>query len=100
MRKHAESEHGEVSSRYNVEIFAHCMSVHGAARKEPAKKQNRPTLGYISSFFGSKVPYKKGDEQQKFFLEDLVLLIAKGYYPLSSVDSLWLRRFSTGLMLV
>ena len=37
---------------------------------------------------------EKNDEHQKTFPEDLVLLIAKGYYPLSSVENMWLKRFA------
>jgi hypothetical protein len=32
-----------------------------------------------SSFFRSKTPYKKQDEGQKLFMEDLVLFTTKGY---------------------
>ncbi len=35
-------------------------------------------------FFGNKIPYKKVDEVQKLFLEDLILLITKGFFPLST----------------
>jgi len=35
-------------------------------------------------------PYKPNDLSQLKFIEDLVLLIAKGYLPLSIVENLWL----------
>ncbi len=43
-------------------------------------------------FFGSKTPYKKQDEAQKSFLEDLVLLMAKGFSPLNTCENVWMWR--------
>jgi hypothetical protein len=43
------------------------------------KKQSKVALGVIFIFWGSKTPYKKQDETQKFFLKELVLLMAKGF---------------------
>jgi hypothetical protein len=37
-------------------------------------------------------PYKKSNPIQMGFIENLVLMIAKGYMPLPIVESLWLRR--------
>jgi hypothetical protein len=42
-------------------------------------------------FFGSKNPYKHGDEAQQLFLEDLVLYICKKYKPLSTFENIWLQ---------
>jgi hypothetical protein len=48
-------------------------------------------LRQISSFFGNPIPYKKHEECQKTFLEDLVLLIAKGFFLLSSCENIWMQ---------
>jgi hypothetical protein len=36
--------------------------------------------------------YKKNNEQQKHFLENLVFYICKGYIPLSSCENVWFQR--------
>jgi hypothetical protein len=46
----------------------------------------------ISSFFGSKTPYKRHDGAQKLLLENLMLLISKGYFPLSTCENVWMCR--------
>ena len=51
-------------------------------------------------FFNSSVPYKKHNEQQKSFIKDLVLLIVKGYHPLSSVENIWLKQLLCAKTLV
>jgi hypothetical protein len=47
-------------------------------------------LCQISSFFGSPTPYKK-HECQKTFLQDMVFLIAKGFFYLSTCKNLWMQ---------
>jgi hypothetical protein len=47
-------------------------------------------LCQISSFFGSPTPYKK-HECQKTFLPDMVFLVAKGFFYLSSCKNLWMQ---------
>jgi hypothetical protein len=42
----------------------------------------------------AKPPYKNQDEAQKLFLEDLMLLIAKGYLPLSTCENLCMHRLA------
>jgi hypothetical protein len=37
---------------------------------------------YNLCVFGAKTPYKKLNEAQQLFLEDLVLLATKGFFPL------------------
>jgi hypothetical protein len=59
---------------------------------EGRKNQTSSTF-VITSFFGATNPYKKIDEQQQQFIEDLVLYICKGYKPLSTWENVWLWRF-------
>ena len=61
---------------------------------QPTKKYERETPWAISTFSVSTNEYRKNDEHQKAFLEDLIFLIAKGYYPLRSVENMWLRQFA------
>jgi hypothetical protein len=46
----------------------------------------------ILTFLGNKTPCKKQNEVQKLFLEDLVLIIAKGFFPLSICENIWMHR--------
>jgi hypothetical protein len=43
---------------------------------------------------GSKIPYKKQNETQKPFLEDMLLFIAKEFFPLSSCENVWMHRLA------
>jgi preprotein translocase subunit SecB len=45
----------------------------------------------------SKTPYKKQDETQKLFLEDLVLLMAKGFFPLSTCENVQMWKLALRL---
>ncbi len=47
----------------------------------PTKKRPKVAPGQISSFFGNPIPYKKHEEYQKGFLQDLVLFTTKGFFP-------------------
>jgi hypothetical protein len=64
---------------------------------QPTKKQSKVALSVISTFFGSKTPYKKQDETQKLFLEDLMLLTAKGFFLLSTCENVWMQRLTLRL---
>jgi len=44
-------------------------------------------LNTIIDFFSNQIPYKLNDLIQQMFIEDLVLLIAKGYMPLVMVET-------------
>jgi len=57
-----------------------------------AKKRFKITPGVIFIFFRNKTPYKKQDGPQKLFLEDLVLLTAKGFFPLRTCENVWMWR--------
>ena len=94
IRKHVEHEHGEVSSRFYRDIVECSLKPAVLSDRQPAKKCERVTPGAISAFFGSTKCVKNNDEHQKAFLEDIVLLIAKRYYPLSSVENMWFRQFA------
>jgi hypothetical protein len=59
---------------------------------QSGKKQPRPSGCAITSYFGVTNHYKKSNEAQQQFLEDLVLYTCKGYKPLSTCDNIWLRR--------
>jgi hypothetical protein len=46
----------------------------------------------IINFLGGMKHYKKSNPIQMGFTEDFVLMIAKGYMPLSIVESPWLKQ--------
>jgi hypothetical protein len=56
-----------------------------------AKKHSKVAPSAISTFFGTKIPYKKLDEVQQLFLKHLVLLIAKGF-SLSTCENIWMQK--------
>ena len=90
MKKHVERDHQQEFVRYSK----HAKEIEDAARDERQKGKKRKSLppSSITEFFSSAQPYKKCDTMQIRFIEDLVLLIAKGNIPLSMVENPWLRR--------
>jgi hypothetical protein len=58
--------------------------------KQVAKKRTFPP-SQITNFFGSQKYNSQSNQTQQDFLEDLMLYNAKGYYPLSFIENLWLR---------
>ena len=73
-------KHSEVSNRFYRDIAECSMNPAVLGDRQPTKNCERVILGAILAFFGSTNVIKKKDEYQKAFLEDLVLLIARGYY--------------------
>jgi hypothetical protein len=61
-------------------------------KQKKCKQKAFATPIIIMKFFGNVRPYKKSNLIQLGFIEDLVLMIAKGYMPLSIVESPWLRQ--------
>ncbi len=51
-------------------------------------------MASIANFFNSGVPYKKTNLIQKKFLKGSILHITKGYCPLSSIETISLKRFT------
>jgi hypothetical protein len=51
------------------------------------KRRKIMALNTIIDFFSNQIPYKLNDLIQQMFIEDLVLLIAKGYMPLVMVET-------------
>ncbi len=56
------------------------------------KKRVRPSGSAIITFFWATIPYKKSDETQYNFFEDLVFYICKGYRSLSTCENVLLMR--------
>jgi hypothetical protein len=61
----------------------------GCRAMQLTKKHSKVALSAISIFLGSKIPYKKLDEVQQLFLEDLILLITKGF-SLGMCENIWM----------
>jgi hypothetical protein len=59
---------------------------------QSAKNMKKSNACSIVNFFNIKGPYKKTNHVQKQFLKDLLFYIAKGYYPLSSIENIWLKK--------
>jgi len=104
MKYHIEALHLKLLLAYVIEHFVH-DSVTGSQKRNDecgrlmqlAKKCTKVTTRAISSFFGSKTLYKRHDETQKLLLEDLMLLIAKGYFPLNTYENVWMHRLALRL---
>jgi len=58
--------------------------------RQPGKKKICPFSFAIIDFFGAINLYKKIDEHQQQFLEDLVIYIYKVYKIFSSCENIWL----------
>ena len=87
MKNHVMNEHLTEFQRYKASL----TELEESARQKTKKRKGvQPSA--ITEFFAGHKSYHKGDVQQKHFLEDLVLFIAKGYETLAVVESLWLRR--------
>lgn len=56
------------------------------------KKRIRPSSFVITIYVGSTNLYKKTNEAQQMFIEDLVLYICKGYWTFSTIKNIWLSR--------
>jgi hypothetical protein len=46
------------------------------------------TLRFIFAFFNSTTTYKKLDEEQKFVIDNLVLVVVKGLFLLNIVENI------------
>jgi hypothetical protein len=64
---------------------------------QPIKKCQKVAQNAICFFFGSKIPFKKQDEVQKIFLDDLMLLTTKGFSSLNTCDNIWMHRLALKL---
>ncbi len=97
MKRHVEFEHFELVTTY-VEQLVTTNNILGTQAMgdasyriiQLAKKHSKITPSVISAFFGSTTPYKKQDEAPKFFLEELVLVTTKGFFPLSTCENVWM----------
>ncbi len=61
----------------------------GCKAMQLTKKRSKVAPSAISIVFGSKIPYKKLNEVQQLFPEDLVLLTVKGF-SLSTCENIWM----------
>jgi hypothetical protein len=61
-------------------------------KTQKCKQRASTTPIAINNFFGSVRPYKKSNSIEMGFIEDLVLIITKGYMLLSIVENPWLKR--------
>jgi hypothetical protein len=46
------------------------------------------TLRFIFAFFNNTTTYKKFDEEQKFVIDNLVLVVVKGLFLLNIVENI------------
>ena len=84
MKNHVMNEHLTEFQRYKATLTV--LEESEAARQKTKKRKDvQPSA--ITEFFAGQKSYHKGDVQQKHFLEDLVLFIAKGYETLAVVES-------------
>jgi hypothetical protein len=104
MKRHVEFEHFELVTTYVEQLAiadnisrSQAMGDVGCRTIQLTKKRSKITPSVIFAFFGSTTPYKKQDEAQKLFLEDLVLLTTKGLFPLSTCQNVWMWRLALRL---
>jgi hypothetical protein len=58
--------------------------------REPTKKWVHVTPSAIFVFFSFTNQFKKDNETQVCFLEDVMLFVIKGYLPMKPIESIWL----------
>ncbi len=98
LKIHVESEHlelltifvEEVAIVHNITSSQIAHANEGYRAMEVAKKSSKVVLGVFLAFFGSKTPYKKLNEAQQLFLKYLIMLTAKGFFPLSTCENIWM----------
>ncbi len=103
MKRHVEFKHFELVTTY-VEQFAitdnisksQAMCDVSCRTIQLTKKHSKITPSVISAFFGSTILYKKQYENQKLFLEDLMLLTTKRL-PLNTCQNVWMWRLALRL---
>jgi hypothetical protein len=80
MKKHVTNERPNL-----VKYMVHKTILEGedSSKRQKCKSRAFVTLMAIMIFFGGVKPYKKSNPMQMGFIEDLVLMIVKGYMPLS-----------------
>jgi hypothetical protein len=91
MRSHVESMHLKLVTHRKLTIIKELV-IAASHSQQFGKKWFGPSKCVITPYFGVTSPYKKSDEAQQQFLEDLVLYTCKGYKPLSTCDNIWLKR--------
>jgi hypothetical protein len=87
-KKHIDNEHEAIVAKYVL----HCKNENEASISghEKSKKCKWATPFAIIEFFSNVWSFKSSNPLQLLFIEDLVLLITKGYVPLSTMESSWL----------
>jgi hypothetical protein len=78
LRKHVNVDHSNVLKKFEKEV--NCLL--RQEEKQPSKRRSNISYISISSFVFARKPFKKEDVQQKYFLEDLNLLVVKNHLPL------------------
>jgi len=73
---------------YVSEIIQWCFAKTNISQKQSSKVQKVITLRFVFAFFNSNTTYKKLDEEQKFVIDDLVLVIVKGLFSLNIVENI------------
>jgi hypothetical protein len=86
LKKHMDVKHGQFAKKLDEEVNSLVKTQ--VERQPSTKRQN------VSSFFSPKFPYKKDELQQKYFFENLALLIVKNHLPIHFSESLWLKQFA------
>jgi hypothetical protein len=51
------------------------------------------TLGSISAFSSITATYKKLNQKSKTFMDELMLVVVKGLFLLSTIGNIWINQF-------
>jgi hypothetical protein len=82
MKTHVESTHPKLVACRKLAITKELVTA-ASHNQQFGKKWSRPFGCVITSYFGATNLYKKFNETQQQFLEDLILYTCKGCKPLS-----------------
>jgi hypothetical protein len=91
MRTHVEFTRPKLFAHKKLVIIEELVVV-ASHSQQFGKKWSRPFGCVITSYIGATNLFKKFNEAQQQFLENLILYTCKGYMPLSTCDNIWLRR--------
>jgi hypothetical protein len=97
MKKHVDMEHGALLKRYVEEVNNHPKP---SLENESAIKCPHVNQLQFIDFFPFTNQFKKDDESQVVFLEDVMLYVIKGFLPMRTFESIWLHQMAYKLCLM
>jgi hypothetical protein len=94
MKKHCETKHSNILNMYISEIvWQHSTKTNAFEKQSCSKVQKMRTSWFISKTISCTTIYKKSNEEQKTFVDDLLLVVVKGLFLLNTIENIWVKWF-------